>query len=208
MILRLIILLLALTPGPARLGGEALTDRKDLKTSGARESCRQDVAGLYLSAINDLDYASGTLKAARRSLAANRKATQAARQTLATERAKYRLNPGDFRQKHTVDSAFFRLGQLERQADTLSAVIAEQSAVERKARKARRHISRSLAAVFRVRHKKNAPYSVSIRYKEPCGRFKYICPPSPAQIKAIRHLFKGQPMTVDCQKFLGHLDQP
>lgn len=195
----------ALSP---RAYGEGVSARDNLKAAGARESCRQDIAGLYLSAINDLDYAAGTLQAAHSSLAKNRAAATKARKELTTLRAAYDKNPADFKLKYAVDGAFFRVGQLDRQADILAGVIAEQKATQDKARSSRQHISRSLAKVFRVSHKKNAPYSVRIRYKEPCGRFKYICPPTNAEIAAIRRLFKERPMTVDCQKFLGHLDRP
>lgn len=188
--------------------GYSVSARENLKTAGARESCRQDIAGLYLSAINDLDYAAGTLQAARRSLAQNRQAVTKARQTLKAKRAIYDKNPADFQQKHAVDGAFFRVSQLDRQAAILEGVIAEQKASQDRARRSRQHIGRSIAQVFRVIPKKNAPYSVQIRYKEPCGRFKYICPPTKAEVAAIRRLFKDQPMTRDCQKFLGHLDQP
>lgn len=188
------------------LHAEATTAREARTTKGARESCRQDITGLYLNAINDLDYASGTLAAAQRSLAANRKAVAKAQKTLKTLQESYQKKPEDFQRKHAADSAFFRVSQLDGQAVTLRGVIAEQKAVMAKARGAKQHISRSLARVFRVKHKKNAPYNISIRYREPCGRFKYICPPTAGEVAAIRTVFKGRPMTTACQKFLGHLE--
>lgn len=179
------------------------TERDIRKKAGARESCRQDVAGLYLTAINDLDYARGTLAASQRSLATNAKALTKARQKFKASRARYLKSPENFRLKDLMDSDFFVVSQLEGQETHLAAIIAEQQAIQRRAAASKKHLTKTLSRSFRVRQANGSPYSVAISFKEPCGRFKYICPPSTAEAVTIRRAFEGHPLSVACSRFLG-----
>lgn len=185
---------------PPHLKGEEST-RATLKTFGAREACRQDVAGRYLQVTNDLDYAEGMLLTSRQSLAANKAGLAKARAKFAASKARYHGNPSDFMLKDAMDSDFFVVRQLLSQARDIEKIITQQTAVKDRAKAEQRRLDRGIRKVFRVTSKK---YRMDIRYKQPCGRYTYICPPTKAEAKLIREIFKGQSISPDCQKFLGN----
>lgn len=173
--------------------------------AGARESCRQEVAGRYLTAINDFDMAIGTLKASRSALTKTLKARGVATKRLAAAQAQYRKSPSDFDLKHKVDSAYHILDQLDQQVTSLEATIVAQKDVQKKARATKAEVLAAIKGVFRVTHDPKNPYGTAMAYKSSCGRFRYICPPTAEETAAIRRVFAQQPMPVDCQKFLGQL---
>lgn len=175
--------------------------------AGARESCRQEVAGRYLTAVNDLDMAIGTLEASRTALGKTLKARGVATKRLAAAQAQYRKSPSDFDQKYKVDSAYHILDQLDQQATSLEATIAAQKKVQKKAQATKAEVLAAIKGQFRVTHNPKNPYGTAIAYKSNCGRFRYICPPTAEEAVAIRRVFAPQPMPADCQKFLGHLKQ-
>lgn len=186
----------------------AQSTREAAEVSGARESCRQDVAGHYLTAVNDLQFATGTLAASHLALKKVKKASAKARRKLKASRAAYRKAPGDFQLKQVAESDYFVVSQLDQQARALEQTIAEQRIAEGVARKDRKRILAAIAAVFTVEHTPKAPYHIAIKYQSHCGRFRYICPPAPKESAGITKIFAGERIPRDCQRFLGQLQEP
>lgn len=183
----------------------AQSKREAIKVSGARESCRQDVAGHYLLAVNDLQFARGTVAASERALAKVAKAAAKARRRLQASRGAYREAPGDFRLKQAAESDYFVVTQLDQQAEALRKTHAEQQAAKAVAGRDRKRILAAIAEVFTIKHTPKAPYHIAIQYQSRCGKFRYICPPSPRESAGIAKIFAGAVIPRDCQRFLGQL---
>lgn len=171
-----------------------------------REGCRQELVGMYLTILNDIDYSSDLISSSKVQIKKITSEKNRSEKKVRKYKKIYFKDSYNINKKEQYDSAFFVYRQLIFQEESLKKLIQYNETNLRKLVKKEKRLISGLGNIFLVSNKsknKIRKYEVTIRYRSKCERFKYICPLSLKELNEFNDFFKKFTIGEICKKYIN-----
>lgn len=169
-----------------------------------RESCRQDVAGLYLKSIDEFQQAKKLTVAIERSLVRLEKEAGLEQHRFETEQAKSEKAAFDATEAmmlRRIKERVTRFRNLENQKkDERSKATKDEELKKKKLTELSAKVKKVF--IFEYLDKNTAKeYPDFIRFKSTCPEFRFLCPLPPQDRSRLLEIFAPHQLSVACQRY-------
>lgn len=175
-----------------------------------REECRARLAGLFLSAHNDLKMAEDATASLEEKAGSLKKGEATAEQQLQSARKETEKKDYDAARLESLEGAKFRLAAIREQASQnqhlLGQAKKELSQKKQDVEKMKVNLS-TLFTMTPVTVGKDGGYSFDLQYRHKCSQFQNLCPLPISQATSLSHLFPKEVLPESCWKY-SQIRQP
>lgn len=175
-----------------------------------REECRARLAGLFLSAHNDLKMVEDAAVSLEKKVDSLQKGEATASQQLQSARKETEKKDYDAARLEALDAAKYRLASIQEQSSQNKSLLGqakkELSQKKQDVEKMRSTLL-SLFTMTPVTVGKDGGYTFDLQYRHKCSQFQTLCPLPLPQATSLSHLLPKELLPESCWKY-SQIRQP